>query len=643
MRKLKRVLCSHLRLMWMVLTALTVLIVAVQILGVVQQSRNVKVMKQFTDEKLFSMRFTIEFQKALATTPLPWQQLQSDLGPETEYIRQISPGASARSGTRRREAEKTEKVPITGQRLGGKALSEKSPLFTSPRGHVNKFTEITQTRRGKGGRLVSAASKLKTKKALPLTAADDFRSVRLAPSVLTEDPRPHRKRLTSRRSASSPRLTGAKPQRSAPARAAVQTSDPGRELLRRRPAPPARSAPRLPSAAPASVAAAEPGRGAPACLPRGHIVFLKTHKTASSTILNILYRYGDSRGLTFALPLNKHYQLFYPFYFAAHFVEGFRLKAVKEYDIMCNHMRFMPAEIKRVMPEDAFYFSILRNPVSMMESIFIYYKAIPAFRKARNLDDFLNNASHSYNASLSNNHYAKNLLAFDFGFDNNNNIVDIQRQANLSISAIEQNFHLILISEYFDESMIMLKNALCWSLDDVVSFKLNSRSNRTRQELSPFTMEKIKAWNSLDWKIYQHFNATFWRKVEQTVGLDRMRQEVARLQERRRQLMKTCLKGGRAVDPSQVKDSALKPLQYGAAVIEGYNLNPGLDRATRKRCQDLITPELQYTTALYDKQFPKLSARLASTEKEASPFKGRTREARRRMNIPPGYESRTIF
>ena len=36
------------------------------------------------------------------------------------------------------------------------------------------------------------------------------------------------------------------------------------------------------------------------------IAFLKTHKTASSTFQNILFRFGEKRNLTFALPKNRH-------------------------------------------------------------------------------------------------------------------------------------------------------------------------------------------------------------------------------------------------------------------------------------------------------------------------------------------------
>ncbi|XP_043115743.1 galactose-3-O-sulfotransferase 2 [Puntigrus tetrazona] len=354
------------------------------------------------------------------------------------------------------------------------------------------------------------------------------------------------------------------------------------------------------------------------CHPKNHIVFLKTHKTASSTILNILYRYGESHNLTFALPLNMHSQLFYPAFFAAHFVEGVRTRSVKEFHILCNHMRFSSLEVRKVMPKDTFYFSILRNPVAMMESLFVYYKAIPAFRAVRSLEEFLIQGGRSYNASVPNNHYARNILTFDFGLDNTapENGTDLDRRSAEVIAAMERDFPLILISEYFDESLVLLKHVLCWSLDDVSSFRLNSRSERSRRPLSAETAERVKEWNSLDWRLYQHFNATFWKRIDSTLGRTKLRQEIELLRTKRRNLERMCLQEGGAVDPAQVQDSSLKPFQYGAAVIQGYNLRQELNNDTRRLCQRLITPELQYTSALYAKQFPQLAAARAAAAKK---------------------------
>ncbi|KAG1952030.1 galactose-3-O-sulfotransferase 2 [Pimephales promelas] len=354
------------------------------------------------------------------------------------------------------------------------------------------------------------------------------------------------------------------------------------------------------------------------CQPKKRIVFLKTHKTASSTILNILYRYGDSHNLTFALPLNMHSQLFYPAFFAAHFVEGVRTRSVKEFHILCNHMRFSSQEVRKLMPKDTFYFSILRNPVAMMESLFVYYKAIPAFRVVKSLEEFLNQGGRSYNTSVPNNHYARNILTFDFGLDNTApvNDTDLDRRSAEVITAVERDFPLILISEYFDESLVLLKHALCWSLDDISSFRLNSRSERSRRPLNAETAERVKQWNSLDWRLYQHFNATFWKRIDSTLGRTQLRREVELLRAKRTKLEQMCLQEGGAVDPVQVKDSSLKPFQYGAAVIQGYNLRLGLNNDTFGLCQRLITPELQYTSALYTKQFPQLAAARAAVAKK---------------------------
>lgn len=79
------------------------------------------------------------------------------------------------------------------------------------------------------------------------------------------------------------------------------------------------------------------------CQPHTHIMFLKTHKTASSTVLNMLYRFGEERNLRFALPLG--YQLGYPLPFNAHRVKGYRGRGAMEYHIMGNHMRFNKPEV----------------------------------------------------------------------------------------------------------------------------------------------------------------------------------------------------------------------------------------------------------------------------------------------------------
>ncbi|XP_063296995.1 galactose-3-O-sulfotransferase 2-like [Pelobates fuscus] len=327
------------------------------------------------------------------------------------------------------------------------------------------------------------------------------------------------------------------------------------------------------------------------CKERTHIFFLKTHKTASSTVMNMLFRFGDTRNLTFAFPKNGHFS--YPSYFNSKFVDGFSKESKQEFHIMCHHMRFQLSEVENVMPNDTFYFTILRNPVTQMESSFSYNKNQEVFQKSESLEDFLNNTSKYYRSNMSSSYYAKNYIAFDLGFDNNGR--ESEKHYKLLCQTVEIMFDLVLIVEYFDESLILLKNALCWTFDDVLSIPINSRSNSSKHSLSEKAQEKIKNWSQLDWHMYVYFNKSFWDQVEK-FGRKRMDRELGELRRKRSEMAQVCIQG--ESDPNKMTDKSLSPYQSGIARIIGHNLKPGLNDAEKQFCQKLVTPEIQYTNLL---------------------------------------------
>ncbi|VCX15756.1 unnamed protein product, partial [Gulo gulo] len=122
-----------------------------------------------------------------------------------------------------------------------------------------------------------------------------------------------------------------------------------------------------------------------------NVMFLKTHKTASSTVLNILFRFAETHNLSVALPAGSSFHLGYPWLFLARYVEGSEPQGPQQrFNIMGNHLRFNLPEVQKVMPNNTFYFSIIRNPVFQLESAFTYYKDyVPAFRDVESLDAFL--------------------------------------------------------------------------------------------------------------------------------------------------------------------------------------------------------------------------------------------------------------
>ncbi|KAI3362294.1 hypothetical protein L3Q82_012610, partial [Scortum barcoo] len=295
------------------------------------------------------------------------------------------------------------------------------------------------------------------------------------------------------------------------------------------------------------------------CSPTVNIMFMKTHKTASSTILNILFRFGEKHKLKFAFPDGRN-DFFYPSPFLCSQVKDYRPGDC--FNIICNHMRFDHQEVAKLLPPDAAYITILRDPVELFESSFHYYhRAVPltwGIDGENKLAEFLNRPQTFYSPNAFNSFYLKNLLFFDFGFDNNLEADDPRVMRN--IHNLSKHFHLVLIAEYFEESLILLKETFCWTMEDIMYFKFNARKSSSVSRLTPELRAKALQWNGADWRLYQHFNATFWARVD-AFGRERMKQEVKELRRRNAEMKAICIEDGRAVEAQKIQDRHFLPWQ----------------------------------------------------------------------------------
>ena len=88
-------------------------------------------------------------------------------------------------------------------------------------------------------------------------------------------------------------------------------------------------------------------------------------------------------------------------------------------------------------------------------------------------------------------------------------------------------YDLILITEYFDESLILLKHLLSLDFTDIVYLKAkeNSKKKFTQEDLSEETKELILKRQNIDSVLYNAANATLWRKIDH-FGRSRMEDEL---------------------------------------------------------------------------------------------------------------------
>ena len=249
--------------------------------------------------------------------------------------------------------------------------------------------------------------------------------------------------------------------------------------------------------------------------PYQKVVFLKTHKTASSSLATTFIRYADE----------KHLQLAMPFGFSAIFNEKrafqhgmvLSLGDMGLFDFMAGHARYNRPEMDRVVTA-AKYVTILRDPVGQLESAFSYFRMAENIGNSGSPDplgSFLNRPDfYFHNYEYDRKEQSWNGQIYDLGLDHRYHINETA--ITDKIKQLDRELDLVLMTEYYDESMILLRRLLCWDWMDIVYLAKAIRKNSLRRkEISPELAARIRLWNSADVKLYDHFNKTFWQRVAQ--------------------------------------------------------------------------------------------------------------------------------
>ncbi|CAF4148570.1 unnamed protein product [Adineta steineri] len=323
------------------------------------------------------------------------------------------------------------------------------------------------------------------------------------------------------------------------------------------------------------------------CKPQQNILFLKTHKTGSSTVQNIFLRYGDNNNLTLVIPEKSNY-FGYPRHFNRRMLHSkYRQNSSKiQNNIFAHHARYHYKEMKSIMPRNTIFITILRDPVVLIESLFSYYNLKKIYNETSSIS-FLKNAFSTslnisaYHATSSQRflgRFGRNQMSFDLGFSVEN--FDNLKMIREFIEAIDSQFHLVMIADRMDESLILLQHTLCWKMEDVIVFRHNARRTSEFTSLPKDLQENIRIFSIADVLLYNYFSDKLNRLIEK-FGKRRMKMEIAALQNATKSIYRQC------VHKEPFKD-----------MIVYYNKNQTID----KKCQDFIISELSYTDLLREEQ-----------------------------------------
>ena len=111
----------------------------------------------------------------------------------------------------------------------------------------------------------------------------------------------------------------------------------------------------------------------------------------------------------------------------------------------------------------------------------------------------------------------KNGMFFDLGLHTSD--YDQEIAITSAIFDLQKRFTLVLIHEYLDESLVLMKRKLCWDTDDVIYLRSAFPQLPSPDiTLSLRAKEAFSKWNKADWMLYEFFNATLWESIRSEEG-----------------------------------------------------------------------------------------------------------------------------
>jgi len=171
------------------------------------------------------------------------------------------------------------------------------------------------------------------------------------------------------------------------------------------------------------------------------------------------------------------------------------------------------------------------------------------------------------------------------GFNHENNTESYIRHA---INKMEEDFKFVMITDRYEESMILLKNMLCLDYDDIVYLPLKVRTDNDRKKISADTAAKIKKWNRLDTAIYEYFSQRF-EQMTIDYGKEKLANEVQILKEKLKDVEARCVE------------------DYDSQSLKPWIKRIKLRKPSGQKCQRLVWGEVKYADYLRQTQYSTLS------------------------------------
>ncbi|CAF0849277.1 unnamed protein product [Brachionus calyciflorus] len=299
-----------------------------------------------------------------------------------------------------------------------------------------------------------------------------------------------------------------------------------------------------------------------------NIYFVKTHKTASSALQNVLIRLADTRNMRVINKLGREVEI------------------VQEKNLN-NKIFFIHGRHNRRVAESAFprnnslYMTILRNPADQLVSSINYFMRLQDDREEiiRNIQ----NEKKIQSLGKKDRIYCllRNSASYDLG------LVDCAEsyqgsEQNL-IERFKQDVDFVILTEFFNEGLILLKSLLNLSYRDIVCLSVNQGTKKKETKDRQWAESIIKKVSNADVILYNYY-----LKKYQTIAI-LLKDEVNELKKQIQFYENKCT------------DGREQKYAYKDVPFVGYTLKKNLTDDLNNYCWKLTIPELDFLDYINEK------------------------------------------
>jgi len=248
-----------------------------------------------------------------------------------------------------------------------------------------------------------------------------------------------------------------------------------------------------------------------------NFVFIKTMKCATETLARILRRNCLLKDLNAMMPRDEHFYFSWPYFMDD---SDYRLSD-RPFQGLIDHAVYNKTIMNSYFPpRTTHYITIIRDPLKQFVSAFNYFmiEKISGIHSRRPISEYLQNIEYYENIYTSPNakgrlcmpngfSVTKNLIAhclgMPLGFPKNRTDISTNLPAIVKyILEVDSEFSLVMIVDYFHESLILLKRLMKWTMKDII-YKHRLKQANFRYFIKQLDKELIYMYQLI--KLYIYF------------------------------------------------------------------------------------------------------------------------------------------